>query len=188
MCLSQCDSPSHHTSPTHLTQHLTPTSLSHLAYDAPTFRVALSTWRAAKSARLFVAVRERTHLLTVLGEEVPTDLTASVEKATTPGVDGEGKEKGSKGEELEEEAEECTKRARLEEAEQSSNDGPSKGDSVVTFVDQTSGEDKNDEMTGRRTVAVLTSCVTFLLVTRFIHACGLSCHTRKPCLMAALIK
>lgn len=95
-----------------------------------------------------MAVRERTHLLTVLGEEVPTDLTASVEKATTPGVEGEGKEKGSKGEELEEEAEECTKRARLEEAEQSSNDGPSKGDSAVTLVDQTSGEDKNDEMTG----------------------------------------
>lgn len=152
LCLSQCDSPSHHTSPTHLTQHLTPTSLSHFTYDVPTFRIALSTWRAAKSARLFVAVRERTHLLTVLGEEVPTDLTASVEKATTPGVEGEGKEKGSEGEELEEEAEECTKKARLEEDGQRSNDGSSKGDSVgsevVALVDQTSGEDKNDEMTG----------------------------------------
>ena len=136
----------------HTSPNTPPPSLSHLAYDASTFRIALSTWRAAKSARLFVAVRERTHLLTVLGEEVPTDLTASVEKATTPGVEGEGKEKGGKGVELKEEAEECTKRARLEEDGQRSNDGPSKGDSVdsevVTLVDQTSGEDKNDKMAG----------------------------------------
>ena len=98
-----------------------------------------------------MAVRERTHLLTVLGEEVPEGLTASVEKAATPGVEGEGKDKGGEGEGIEEEAEEDSKGEGLGEGLQRPGDGPLESDpiesGIPTAVDQPSGEDKNIETT-----------------------------------------
>lgn len=98
-----------------------------------------------------MAARERTHLLTVLGEEVPEGLTASVEKAATPGVEREGKDKGGKGEGIKEEAEEDSKGEGLEEGGQKPDDGPLESDPVEsripTAVDQPSGEDKDGETT-----------------------------------------
>ena len=46
--------------------------------------IALSTWRAVKSARLFVSEKERTHFLTILGEEAPRNIKASASRDNIP--------------------------------------------------------------------------------------------------------
>ena len=89
-----------------------------------------------------MAVRERTHLLTVLGEDVPKDLTTSMEKATSPGAEGK---KSGKGEGTEEVEEGC-KNEEMEEVNQSPDEDPSESISVESgvpaTVDQDTGEDK----------------------------------------------
>ena len=69
-----------HNTHTHTRARATCDAMSGMLYCCTCLSIALSTWRAVKSARLFVSEKERTHFLTILGEEAPRNIKASASR------------------------------------------------------------------------------------------------------------
>ena len=95
-----------------------------------------------------MAVRERAHLLTVLGEEVPASLTTTTKQTAPTGVEGDEKDEIGGGEILEEEGmEEGSKCEGLEESEQRPTEGPLESHPMEartpTAMDHSNKEDKD---------------------------------------------